>query len=49
MDMDDEINQKAVVRDYLRISGYDEESINSKIEKYENAGLLEDEARDYAE
>lgn len=46
MDMEDETNQKAVVRDYLKMSGYDDASINSKIERYEDADLLEDEAND---
>lgn len=46
MDLDDENNQKAVVRDYLKMSGYDDESIKNKIERYEDADLLEDEAKD---
>lgn len=46
LDMEDESNQKAVVRDYLKLSGYDDKSINNKIERYEDADLLSDEAND---
>lgn len=46
LDMEDESNQKAVVRDYLKLSGYDDESIKNKIERYEDADLLTDEAND---
>lgn len=46
MDMEDESNQKAVVRDYMRLQGFDEKSINRKIERYEDADMLEEEAED---
>lgn len=46
LDMEDETNQKAVVRDYMRIQGYNDEQINRKIERYEDADMLEDEAAD---
>ena len=46
LDMEDESNQKAVVRDYLKLSGYDDKSINNKIERYEDADLLSEEAND---
>lgn len=46
MDMEDESNQRAVVREYMHMQGYSEEQINNKVERYEDAGLLEDEATD---
>lgn len=46
LDMEDESNQKAVVRDYMRLQGYNDEQINRKIERYEDADMLEDEAAD---
>ena len=46
MDMEDESNQKAVIREYLRYQGYEEDQINRKIERYEDGDLLEDEAND---
>lgn len=46
MDMEDESNQKAVVRDYMKLQGYDDEAINRKIERYEDADMLEEEAED---
>jgi hypothetical protein len=49
LDMEDESNQRAVVRDYLKMSGYSDESISRKIERYEDADMLEDEAADAIE
>ena len=46
LDMEDESNQKAVVRDYMKLQGYTDEHINRKIERYEDADMLEDEAAD---
>lgn len=46
MDMEDESNQKAVIREYLRYQGYEDNQINRKIERYEDGDLLEDEAND---
>ena len=46
LDMEDESNQKAVVRDYMKLQGYTDEQINRKIERYEDADMLEDEAAD---
>lgn len=46
MDLEDESNQKAVVREYLRFQGYDDNQINRKIERYEDGDMLEDEASD---
>lgn len=49
LDLEDEDNQKLAVKDYLKLSGYSDEQINRKIERYEDAGVLEDEASDAIE
>lgn len=46
MDMEDESNQKAVIRDYLKYQGYTDDQIGRKIERYEDGDLLEEEAED---
>lgn len=46
LDIHDETNQKAVIKELLRTSGYSEEQINNKIYRYENADLLEEEAEE---
>lgn len=46
IDMEDESNQKAVVRDYYKLQGMSDEQISRKIERYEDADMLEDEATD---
>lgn len=46
MDMEDESNQKAAIRDYLKYQGYTDEQINRKIDRYEDGDLLEEEAED---
>lgn len=46
LDMQDESNQKAVVRDYYRLQGMTDDQISRKIERYEDADMLEDEATD---
>lgn len=46
---DDEIAQKAVVRMLLKEKGFNAKQIDKKISKYEDAGLLEDEAQDAIE
>lgn len=46
LDMENEDDQKMAVRDYLKLSGYTDEQISKKIERYEDAGVLEDEAND---
>lgn len=46
---DDEVAQKAVVRQLLREKGFSAAQIEKKITKYEDAGLLEDEAQDALE
>lgn len=49
LDIEDEDNQKLAVRDYLKLSGYTDEQINRKIERYEDADMLADEAEDALE
>lgn len=46
MDLEDESNQKAAVREYLRYQGYDDDQISRKIERYEDGDMLEEEAED---
>lgn len=46
MDMEDESNQKAVVRDYMKLQGFDDEQINRRIERFEDADMLMEEAED---
>lgn len=49
IDLDDENNQKLIVKQLLLEKGFNEKQINKKIEKYIDAGLLEDEAQDALE
>lgn len=49
LNLEDESNQKMAVRDYLKLTGYSDEQINKKIERYEDADVLEDEAADALE
>lgn len=49
LDIEDEDNQKMAVRDYLKLSGYTDEQIGKKIERYEDADMLADEAEDALE
>ncbi len=44
-----EENQKIIVRELLAAKGFNEKQIARKIEKYEDAGILEDEAEDALE
>ena len=46
IDLEDENNQKAVVRELMRHTGYTEEQINKKISRYEDSDVLYDEAED---
>lgn len=48
-DTTSEANQKQIVRALLIEKGYDDKKIARKIEKYEDAGILEDEAEDALE
>lgn len=43
---DNEINQKLVVKEFLKEKGFSAKQIDKKITKYEDAGILEDEAVD---
>ena len=46
---DNEINQKLVVKELLKEKGFSAKQIDKKITKYEDAGILEDEAVDALE
>ena len=46
---DNEVNQKAVVRMLLKEKGFSSSRIDKMINKYEDAGILEDEAQDAIE
>lgn len=46
LDIEDEASQKAIVREYLIASGYSDAEASKKIERYEDADLLQDEAED---
>lgn len=46
LDMDDETNQKNVISELLKYSGYTDEQIKNKIERYEDADMLEEESED---
>ena len=49
IDIEDESAQKMVVKQLLKEKGYNAKQIEKKIAKYEDAGLLEDEAEDALE
>lgn len=49
IDITEEDNQKSVVREFLREKGFNTKQIDKKLTKYEDAGLLEDEAEDALE
>jgi len=49
IDIEDEHSQKTVVRQLLKEKGFSDKQIEKKIQKYEDAGLLEDEAEDAIE
>lgn len=46
---DDEANQKLVLKEFLKEKGFSSKSIEKKLQKYADAGLLEDEAEDALE
>lgn len=46
IDLEDENNQKAVVREFMQRAGYTQEQINKKIARYEDNDVLYDEAED---
>ena len=49
IDLEEEANQKAVVKLLLKEKGFSSKQIEKKLSKYEDAGLLEDEAQDAIE
>lgn len=49
IDMDDENNQKRVLKELLAKKGYSDKQITKKIERFEDAGVLEDESKDAIE
>ena len=49
IDMDDENNQKLVLKELLAKKGYRDKQITKKIERFEDAGVLEDESKDAIE
>lgn len=49
IDITDEANQKSIVTEYLKESGYTDAQIKRRIERWEDAGVLEDEAADSIE
>lgn len=48
-DTTDEHNQKIIIRELLAEKGFNDKQIQRKIEKYEDAGILEDEAEEALE
>lgn len=49
LDMEDERSQKYVVKELLKEKGFNDKQIEKKLSKYEDAGILEDEATDALE
>lgn len=49
IDLTSETDQKAIVAENLRNQGYKDEYIKKRLERYENAGILEDEAEEAVE
>lgn len=49
IDLEDEANQKLVVKQLLKSKGFSDKKIEKQIERYADAGLLEDEANDALE
>lgn len=46
---DNEVNQKLILKEFLKEKGFNNKQIDKKLTKYEDAGLLEDEATDALE
>lgn len=46
LDLENEDNQKSVIRELLKHNGYSDEQINNKISRYEDADMLYDESND---
>lgn len=49
IDIEDEVNQKLVVKQLLKEKGFSTKKIDKLVSRYEEAGLLEDEAQDALE
>lgn len=49
IDLEDESNQKLVLKEFLKEKGFNTKQIDKKLSKYEEAGILEDESQDAAE
>lgn len=49
VDLEDENTQKAIVKELFKEKGYSAKQIEKKLTKYEEAGILEDEAEDAVE
>lgn len=49
IDLEEEINQRLVVKELLKEKGFSTKQIDKKLTKYEDAGILEDEAADALE
>ena len=49
MDITKEDNQKKVLKEYLKTQGYNDTRIDRKLERYEDAGVLEEEAEEALE
>ena len=49
IDITKEDNQKKVLKEYLKTQGYNDTRIDRKLERYEDAGVLEDEAEEALE
>ena len=46
MDLEDENNQKQIIRELLKHDGYTDDQINKRISRYEDADMLYDESED---
>lgn len=49
IDLEDETNQKAVIRELLKLSNYSDDQINKKIARYEDGDMLYEESEDALE
>lgn len=49
IDMEEESNQRTVLHELLARQGYEEDQIKRKLDRFEDAGVLEDEAKDALE
>lgn len=45
-DIENESDQKSIIRELLQVKGYDSDKINRAITRYDDAGVLEEEAED---